>query len=187
MPITRNTITNYGVIELNHVSWPETARVFAQLPLNSSDFAAPAVAENGMWLTYDIAGGSVRWPDAVTDPIGVLYMGEKEYNKFEVGLNQYHLRLTDNYPRIGLPMVGDIYTTNTWCYDDSEFTSAGALAAAIAAYASDPLYLVPCIENGAPQLTNDIDGTESTVAQVVKSYTLPNGDPALKVQFIKVA
>lgn len=189
MAIVRYTITNYGVIELNHVSWPETARVYAQLPLNSRDFASPAVAENGMWLTYDIAGGSVRFPDAVTEPCGVLYMGEKEYDRFTVGLNNFHLNPTDDfYPRLGMPMVGDIYTTNTFCYDNATWTTAELLTAALADYADTPLYLIPCTTNGAPQLVAAGSlGSAATIAKVVKYYTLPNGDPAIKVQFTKVA
>jgi hypothetical protein len=190
MAIVRNTITNYGVIELNHVSWPETARVFAQLPLSPTEFGVTplfTVAENGMWLNYDIAAGKVRFP-AVTEPIGVLYMGEKEYNKFEVGLNQYHLHVNENYPRLGMPMVGDIYTTNTWCYDNSTWTTDGALQAVLAAYATTPIYFIPCTTNGAPQLVlAGALGSAATIAKVVKLYTLPNGDQGLKVQFTKVA
>ena len=115
MAITRNTITKYGVIELNHVSWPETARDVGQLPLDSVDFAINP-AENGMWLAYDIAGGTVRFASAVTEPVGVLYMGEKEYNQFEPGLNNYRLERSGFYPRIGTPKVGDIYITNTFRY-----------------------------------------------------------------------
>lgn len=191
MALARFAITNYGVIELNHVSWPETARVFGQLPLLATDFAGatPAkVAENGMWLVYDIAAGAVRLPDAVTEPVGILYMGEKEYNKFEVGLNQFFLDSATGFlPRIGMPMVGDIYTTNTFCFLESEFTNDAAVIAALGGnLSSSPLYLIPSTL-GAPQITATLGGTESTVARVVKYYTLPNGDPAIKVQFIKVA
>jgi hypothetical protein len=189
MAIARYTINNYGVIELNHVSWPETARVFGQLPLDPTDFASPKVAENGMWLTYDIEGGVVRFPDAVTEPVGLLYMGEKEYNKFDVGLNLYHLnQANDFYPRIGMPMVGDIYTTNTLCYDNAVYTSAGAFTTLLSRYATTAVYLIPCTTNGAPQVVEaDKLGSAATIAKVVKYYTLPNGDPAVKVQFIKVA
>lgn len=193
--MARFTITNYGVIELNHVSWPETARVFGQLPLDSTDFATTP-AENGMWLAYDIAGGSVRFADAVTEPVGVLYMGEKEYNQFEPGLNNYRLKRGGFYPRIGMPQVGDIYTTNTFSYtvgaSDGEFADNAAVVTALGGnLASAPLYLVPSTTEGAPRLTNAAGLAAATgvatVAKVVKYYTLPNGDPAIKVQFTKVA
>lgn len=193
--MARFTITNYGVIELNHVSWPETARVFGQLPLDSTDFET-VPAENGMWLAYDIAGGSVRFADAVTEPVGVLYMGEKEYNQFEPGLNNYRLNRGGFYPRIGMPQVGDIYTTNTFSYTvgagDGEFADNAAVVVALKGnLASAPLYLIPSTTDGAPRLT-DAAGLAAatgvaTVAKVVKYYTLPNGDPAIKVQFTKVA
>lgn len=192
--MARFTITNYGVIELNHVSWPETARVFGQLPLDSTDFKT-VPAENGMWLAYDIAGGSVRFADAVTEPVGVLYMGEKEYNQFEPGLNNYRLNRGEFYPRIGMPMVGDIYTTNTFSYTagtgDGEFKDNAAVVTALGNLASAPLYLIPSTTEGAPRLTDATGLTAATgvvtVAKVVKYYTLPNGDPAIKVQFTKVA
>ena len=197
MATARFIITNYGVIELNHVSWPETARVFGQLPLDSTDFET-VPAENGMWLAYDIAGGSVRFANAVTEPVGVLYMGEKEYNQFEPGLNNYRLYRGGFYPRIGMPQVGDIYTTNTFSYTDGsgdgKFDGNAAVVTALSGnLASAPLYLIPSTTEGAPRLT-DADGLAAavvagvvTVAQVVKYYTLPNGDPAIKVQFIKAA
>lgn len=188
MAIARNKIEKYGVIELNHVSWPETARVFGQLPLDSTDFAT-LPAENGMWLTYDLAGGSVRFPDALTEQVGVLYMGEKEYNKFEVGLNQYKVdRVGGFLPRIGMPLVGDTYTTNTFCYSDATWASQALVDAALAAYKTTPLYLIPNLAGGAPQLVAAGGlSTATTIAQVVKVYTLPNGEPGIKVQFTKVA
>lgn len=202
MSLTRFTITNYGVIELNHVSWPETARVFGQLPLLSTDFAGanPAmVAENGMWLVYDYAAGVVRLPDDTTESVGVLYMGEKEYNRFEVGLNQYYLDSATGFlPRLGMPMVGDLYTTNTFCFDSGsgqgQFVANSNLVTALGGdLVSAPLYLVPSTI-GAPRIT-DATGLAAaisnpgvgTYAKVVKYYTLPNGDPAIKAQFVKVA
>lgn len=193
--MARFTIDKYGVIELNHVSWPETARVFGQLPLDATDFATNP-AENGMWLVYDLVGGSVRLPDAITEPVGVLYMGEKEYNQFEPGLENFKLKRGEFYPRIGMPAVGDIYTTNTFSYTagagTGEFANNAAVVTALSGnLASAPLYLIPSTTEGAPRLTN-ADGLAAatgvaTVAQVVKYYTLPNGKPGIKVQFVKVA
>ena len=60
MAIQRYKTEKFATIELNHVSWPETARVFAQLPLDTTDFSNEAPCENGMWVVYDYAGGTVR-------------------------------------------------------------------------------------------------------------------------------
>lgn len=186
MAINRNTITKYGVIELNHVSWPETARVFGQLPLNATNFASTP-AENGMWLVYDLAGGSVRFPTGITEPVGVLYMGEKEYNQFEPGLENFKLERGEFYPRIGMPAVGDIYTTNTFCYDTATFANQAAVDAALVDYATTALYLIPST-TGVPQLVKAAGlSTATTIARVVKNYTLPNGKPGIKVQFTAVA
>ena len=44
MAIQRYKTEKFATIELNHVSWPETARVFAQLPLDTTDFSNEAPA-----------------------------------------------------------------------------------------------------------------------------------------------
>lgn len=181
---TRYEIDGYGIVELNHVSWPETGRVFAQLPLDTEvDFKDVPVVENGSWLVYDMGKGVVRKYAADTDSIGLLYMGEKEYNRFEVGLKNYALKTEGDYPpRLGMPMVGDIYTTNNFAVD----AAITDVEKALADLETTPLYLVPQAGEASPVLVNDL-GTATTAAQVVKYYTLPNGEPGIKVQFIKVA
>lgn len=183
MAITRFKTKKYATIELNHVSWPETARVFAQLPLDEEEFTEEKPCENGMWVVYDMAKGNVHGAEAATDNVGVVYNPEKEYNQFVSGMNQYALVPGSWYPRVGMPAVGDVYTTNCFCYDDSEITDVDT---DLKAYATTPLYLIPSTETAAPQLTKTAPTAETAkvAAQVVKYYTMPNGEPGIKVQFI---
>ncbi len=188
MAINRYTIDKYASLELNHVSFPDTARVFAQLPLDSTDFTASAPAEMGMWLVYDVLGGTVRKPDAVTESVGIIFNNEKEYNDYNKGLKEYALKPGGFYPRIGMVLLGDTYTTNCFCYDTSEFANQAAVNTALAAYATTPLFLTTNT-TGAPLLTETTATVTAagTAAKVVKVYTMPNGEVGIKVQFTKIA
>lgn len=192
MATNRYALEKFATLELNHVSFPDTARVFAQLPLNGTDFTAAAPAEMGMWLVYDTLAGNVHKPAAVGNSTGILFNSEKEYSAENKGLNQYALKPGSVCPRIGLPMVGDTLTTNCFSYDTTEFADDAAvdtaLAAIAAATAATHCYLTTSV-NGAPRLTKDstVVTAAGTAAKVVKVYTMPNGELGLKVQFVKVA
>ena len=182
MAIQRYKTEKFATIELNHVSWPETARVFAQLPLNTTDFTNDAPCENGMWVVYDYAGGTVRKAKNADENVGIMYLNEKEYNPYVSGMNQWALKPNTVYPRVGMPSVGDLYTTNCFCYDTEEFTNDEAVDTALKAYATTPVYLTVVAGQGAPKLTKTKAG--KVVAQVVKDYTMPNGEHGIKAMFI---
>lgn len=183
MALTRYPHKRFATIELNHVSWPETARVFAQLPLDTDEFSEKTPCENGMWVVYDMAKGTVHAPVTENDNLGVVYNPEKEYNQFIHGMSQYALTPDSWYPRIGMPEVGDLYTTNCFQYDDGEFADVETLDEALADLATTPLYLVAVAGSAVPKITKTAP-TSKVAAQVVKFYTVPNGEPGIKVQFV---
>lgn len=187
MAIVRYPVQKYATIELNHVSWPETGRVFAQLPLGE-EFTKEKPCENGAWLVYDMVKGTAHSAEAGTDQVGVMMINEKEYLRpYIVGMNQYALEPDSFYPRIGMPAKGDLYTTNCFCYDDSEFEGGKTdVDTALKAINTTPLYLVPEAGQMAPKLTKTAPTAETATvaAKVVKFYTMPNGEPGIKVQFI---
>lgn len=177
--------TPYGCVEMNHATWPRDGRVPSQLPLSKTDFADGERCENGFWLVYNELAKEVQKPKALTDAVAIVYSAEKDYGMTgQRGLGHFS-QGAGEYPRLGRPVLGDKYTTNTFVYDDAEFDSVEALNTALAAYATTPLYLIPVVGEGAPQLTKTL-GTATTAAQVIKVYTVPNGDPGVKVEFIKV-
>lgn len=180
------TGTPYGCVEMNHATWPRDGRVPSQLPLSATDFANGARCENGFWLVYDEVAKEVKKPAAITDTVAVVYSSEKDYGVMNQRGLGYFSQGAGDMPRLGRPVIGDKYTTNTFCYDTSTFADDAAVLAALAAYATTALYLIPST-SGAPQLV--LAGglsTATTIAKVIKFYTVPNGQPGIKVEFTKV-
>ena len=178
------TGTPYGCVEMNHATWARDGRVPSQLPLSATEFASTR-CENGFWLVYDEVAKAVRKPAAVTEAVALVYSAEKDYGMPLQGGLGYFSQGAGDYPRLGRPVLGDKYTTNTFLYNDTEFANVAALNAALAAYATTPLYLIPDTTTGAPLLTATV-GTATTAAKVIKVYTVPNGQPGIKVEFTKV-
>lgn len=172
------TRVKFGVVELNHMSCSETGRVFGQLPLDGTDPAK--VYENGMWLTYDKAAGKVRAPKAGEHP-GLVYTTEDFYTADKRGLNNFSMKAGD-YPRIGMFAIGDIYTSNTFCYDESDYANEEAISTALGA--GTPVYVIPDA-TGIPKVTK-AKPANGMYGVVVKMYTVPNGDPGLQVQMVEV-
>lgn len=167
----------YGVVEMNHATWPRDGRVPSQLPL-SDQFTKAAPCENGMWLVYDEVAGQVRKPTADTEAVAIVYSSEKDYGMPLQGGLGYFKQVEGEYPRLGRPVLGDKYTTNT--FDLGTFADEAAIKAALAT----GVYLVPAT-TGVPTLTAT-PGTAATVAKVIKVYTVPSGAPGIKVEFTKV-
>ena len=179
----------YGQVEPNHLSAQKTGQIYAQLP------AATAITqlENGQFVKYDYANNEVNFTGIgewmlVFNEVK-LYDGFREtYKDFaQVKGNYVDGKI---YPRVLKTNVGDIYTTN--CVG-----AAGTKGAEYAGIALDVANLL-CVNangflvlatqtGGAPATTiNNIDSSFDTtvVFQVVKVYTLADGQPAVKVMRI---
>ena len=178
------TGTPYGCVEMNHATWARDGRVPSQLPLSATDFASTR-CENGFWLVYDEVAKAVRKPTGLTEAVALVYSAEKDYGMPLQGGLGYFSQKAGDYPRLGRPVLGDKYTTNTFCYDTNEFASQELLNVALSNYATAPLYLIPDTNTGAPLLTATV-GAATTIAKVIKVYTVPNGQPGIKVEFTKV-
>lgn len=184
--IQRYGIKNYAVVEINKFSAPDTNGVFAQLPLDTADFANHP-CENGMWLVYDEVKGTAHIPTKTADHVGIMYLNEKEYEYPTYGgLNSWALKTNSYCPRVYFNKEHDTYTTNCFCYDTADFVDDSAVNTALANYKNTPLYLVAGVGgDGAPKLTTNIPTDAKVVAQVCKDYTLPNGDHGVKFVYIK--
>lgn len=158
----------YAQVELNHVSAPRDGHVYGQLP------AAEGidVLEQGMYVHYDMAAGNVNLEAGSDTPWMMVYNEEKHYDYPRKSMHKdWALKREDAYdgeiyPRLFTMSVGDIYTTNavvegTYSLGDdlSVDEATGFLKKGDA-----PL--------GAPSL------------RIVKETTLPDMQPALKVQVI---
>jgi hypothetical protein len=182
MALKRFEIDGYGQIELNNVAWRRDGRIEAQCKLDAEDFK-DIPAENGMLLAVDKANGVIKFAVDDTLPIAVHYSTEHMYDERTPGLKNFALPRGTFLPRMGYPAVGDLWTSNTLCYDDGEFTDDDALIEALKKINETPVY--GGISNiGAVKLSKTAPSV-GPVIKVVKYYTMPNGTPGVKLQVFK--
>lgn len=188
MALTRFPHEQYASLELNQVAFPKTGMVVSQVPLGTA-FTEQAPCENGMWVVADKAAGAINAPGAVTDkPIGIVYTAEKEYDYVHYGLKTFGRKIAGDYPRVGILGVGDTVTTNCFQFDTTAFADEAAIdtyfaTASNAAYVVIPASGTKCV----PQLVKTLpNGYNGIYGKVVKYYTVPNGEKAIKYQIISL-
>ena len=154
----------YGVVEPNHLSAPRDGGVWAQLP------AAATISqlENGQFVKYDYAAGVCNFSGE--GPWMLVFNEEKLYDERHQMHRDYVQKVSDYYdgkmyPRVFRISVGDIYTTN--CLKDGTYSVGQKVAPG-----NDGL-LAAAGENAS-----------GVIFKVVKEYTLPDGQPAVKLQCI---
>ena len=165
----------YGQVEPNHLSAQRTGQIYAQLPAAENI----TVLENGQYVKYNYA-------DEIVDYAGegewmLVYNEVKLYDNRE-NTKDFALKAADQmggkmYPRVFKTNIGDIYTTNTL-----EMASNGAVTGTENYAVGDVL---------APNATGYLSKTAGAAAedgamkwQIVKIYTLPDGQAAVKVMRI---
>lgn len=161
----------YGQVEPNFLSGRRSGRVYAQKELKDTALAVlPEMKlQNGMFLVYDLVEGC--HVDATKGELGLVYNEVKVYDVRESYKDFYVAPGTDGkiYPRIIGLIKGDTYTTNM--VDLTTPYGTGALAG---------VKLV--VRNGVLTEEAPVDG-ELTLT-VVKETTLPDGQKAVKVQYL---
>lgn len=156
----------YGVVEPNHLSAPRDGGVWGQLPADEDI----DVLENGMFVKYDYANGKC---DFTGDGAWMLVFNEEKlYDERYQMHKHYAMKRADffdgeMYPRVFRISVGDLFTTNMFA--DGEVLEVGDKVAP----GSDGI------------LTAAGDDAEGVVFQVVKEYTMPDGQPGVKLQCIQ--
>lgn len=162
----------YGQVEPNHLSAQGNRQIYAQLPLDSDI----ETLENGQFMKYDYANGKVGL-DGEGEFMLVynevkLYDSRESYKDFAMTKENYVGE--EIYPRLFKTNIGDIYTTN--CVGAAN--TKGATYAGIDLKVGDKLHVG---EDGYL-----VAGTDNNMVwQVVKVYTMPDGQPAVKIQRIK--
>ncbi len=163
----------YGQVEPNHLSAQRTSQIYAQLPANKEI----TQLENGQFVKYDYANGEVNFEGKgewmlVFNEVK-LYDGYREtYKDFAlINTNYTDKEMT---PRVFKTNIGDIYTTN--CLEKAG--AKGVETEMTDLVAGDELKI-----NAKGFLAKD--GTSDIVFQVVKVYTMPDGQDAVKVMRIK--
>ena len=188
------TRVGFGQVEPNHLSAQRTAQIYAQLPA-ASDIK---VLENGQFVKYDYANDEVNfsgegewmmvfnevklyddfWRESYKD----FAMIEENYTEggivshpgLGIGGPSFEGRMV---PRVIKTNVGDIYTTNAVGAGN---TSGSAVYAGIELAKGD---IVGPTEESKGFLVKD--GDEGVQFQVVKVYTMADGQPAVKLMRVK--
>ena len=166
----------FGQVEPNHLSAQRNGQIYAQLPLDANI----NILENGQFMKYDYENGKV----ALTGDIGeymLVYNEVKVYDERESYKDFAMIKKNyvggEIYPRLFKTNVGDIYTTN--CVGAAN-TSKDAEYAGIALEVGDKL----TVNTSTGYLVKDNSASTGMIWQVVKEYTMPDGQPGVKIQRI---
>ena len=165
----------FGQVEPNHLSAQGNRQIYAQLPADP----AIKVLENGQFAKYNYADNKVDFEGEgewmlVFNEVKLYDDGRESYKDFALQTKNYTEEVMT--PRLFKTSVGDIFTTN--CLEVGN--TAGNLEVDPAKEFAVGDELSPN-ENGYLSLAGD--GT--VVFQIVKIYTLPDGQPAVKVMRIR--
>ena len=160
----------YGQLEPNHLSAQRNGQIYAQLPCAES----MQTLENASFIKYDYANnecnltGDGEWMLVYNEV--KLYDPKHSYKDFVYRKTDF----TDKkmYPRVMKTMPGDIFTTNL--VDNGSKDAELAVKDKLTVAASTGVLTY----NATP-------GAADMVWQVVKVYTLADGQKAVKVQRIK--
>lgn len=173
----------YAQVEPNHLSAQKTGQIYAQLPaMGGTGHATPiAHLEQGQFLKYNYAANC-----ASLDGDGeymLVYCEEKLYDPRQQMHKDFCLNATDFsdgkiYPRLFKTNVGDIYTTNAF---------GGAASSNVATVAGISLSVGNKLEvdSTTGYLKAATNSPTAPVFQVVKEYTMPDGQPGVKIQRIE--
>lgn len=182
----------FGQVEPNHLSAQRTSQIYAQLPADESI----NVLENGQYVKYDYANGKVnfsgegewmmvfnevklyddRWRETYKD----FAMIKENYTKGSADITHGGVGplAGQMVPRVIKTNIGDIYTTN--CLKVANTTGKAEVQMEDLAV-SDKLIVNA---QGYLEKKASVDGTEPMVWQVVKRYTLADGQEAVKIMRI---
>lgn len=166
----------FGQVEPNHLSAQGNRQIYAQLPLKSDI----NILENGQFMKYDYANNEVNLTGngeymLVLNEVKV-YDERESYKDFAMIKKNYVGG--EIYPRLFKTNVGDIYTTN--CVGgantskDAEYTYAEDLSV------GNKLK----VDTDTGYLVKDNSVNTGMIWQVVKVYTMPDGQPGVKLQRI---
>ena len=155
----------YGQIEPNRCSFLHDGNIESQCK-------AAVDLENGWIVKVDKAAGTVSTADALTGLIGINYTAERIYER-ATGLKNFKVK-KDEYPRVGYLKKGDVYTTNA--VTSTTYTVVGDVATALT---NTTLY----VDKDNKIATTTATGDELKL-QIVEETTMPDGQPAVKIQVI---
>ena len=160
----------FGQLEPNHLSAQRNGQIYAQLPCDTSI----EVLQNAQFVKYDYANGKVSYTGEgewmlVYNEVK-LYDPRHSYKDF--ALQKKNCVGGVMVPRVMKTMVGDIFTTNLV---DPKTKSDSTLAAGDKLVVGTSTGILEYSDSPTPG---------AMVWQVVKVYTMADGQPAVKIQRI---
>lgn len=176
----------YGQVEPNHLSGIVTGQIYAQLPAhvkaNESDTDSITQLEQGQFAKYDYANDEVNFTG--DGEFMLVYNEEKLYDERKQNHKDFVYKVEDFtdkkiYPRLIKTYVGDILTTNTIAVaNTSDSAEVGTVSLAKG-------NLLTVDTNGFLIKSSATTMPEGMVWRVVKEYTMPDGQPGVKIQRIQ--
>lgn len=158
----------YGQVEPNHLSAQRNGKIYAQLPAKSGI----STLENGQFVHYDRVNGTVNFD--TTAPNKEWYLVFNEVVVYGIGESNKDFVLSTAkavdgkiYPRVLKTDIGDTYTTNM-------IKDGTAVKGNI---------LVPGA-TGILEVKSSPATTDMQWAIVDDAATMPDGEPAVKIQRI---
>lgn len=190
----------YGQVEPNHLSGIVTGQIYAQLPTAYTKTTSNGVTtytgitqlEQGQFAKYDYAAGKVDFTG--DGEFMLVYNEEKLYDERKWHHKDFVYKIEDFtdeqiYPRLIRTYVGDIMTTNTIeVANTSDSAEVGTVELTKGNY-------LTISDTGFLTLATTGEGNNATAAttmpasgivwQVVKEYTMPDGQPGVKIQRVQ--
>lgn len=186
----------YGQVEPNHLSGIVTGQIYAQLPahVKVGDTGADSITqlEQGQFAKYDYAAGEVNFSGE--GEFMLVYNEEKLYDERKQHHKDFVYKTEDFtdkllYPRLIRTYVGDIMTTNTiGVPNSSDSAEVGTTELSVGNY-------LTISNTGFLTLATTGEGSNATAAaampstgivwKVVKEYTMPDGQPGVKIQRVQ--
>ena len=182
----------YGQVEPNHLSGIVTGQIYAQLPAMTSTTTGEganavttvtpiAQLEQGQFAKYDYANGAVNFTG--DGEFMLVYNEEKLYDERKQHHKDFVYKATDFtdgklFPRLIRTYVGDIMTTNTIeVPNTSDSAEVGTASLSVGDFLeiSNTGFLTKA--NAKPQT--------GIAWKVVKEYTMPDGQPGVKIQRVQ--
>lgn len=182
----------FGQVEPNHLSAQRTSQIYAQLPAKSDI----EILENGQFVKYNYADGVVdfegegEWMMVFNEVKLYDDKWRESYKDFAMIRSNYTPGSEDithdgmgpfkgqMVPRVIKTNVGDIYTTN--CIGAGN-TDRNKEYAGISVSVGDLLK----VDTTGYLVSGGVINTDPMVWQVVKIYTMADGQPAVKLMRVK--
>ena len=186
------TRTGFGQVEPNHLSAQRTAQIYAQLPAAANI----DILENGQFVKYNYAAEQVDFAGKgewmmVFNEVKLYDEWRESYKDFAMVKENYtpgNDDITHNglgpfkgqmVPRVIKINVGDIWTTNTLFAGNTSGKAVVTEEVDLSTLVGQSLK----VDGDTGFLVQGTD--EKFELQVVKAYTMADGQPAVKVMRIK--